>query len=307
MNTDGSPSEMFLPWRTIASNLAGATYVGELSLPNGSRNEVFARDGKAVMVVWNEVPTEEILYLGEQVRQSDLWSRELPPDSQGNRSVLEVGPLPSIVTGVNLAVARWRMSLTIKNDRLASIFGRTQNATIQFKNTFEQGVGGSVTTFTPKDWRLESKKQMLSAAVDEEVASSIKIQLRNGASSGAQKVRFDFSIDADQPYDFSVYREMHVGLGDLEIRLQAYLNDQGALVVRQEFENHSQEQVSFDCQLFAPDRRRQRVQIFRQGQGVTVRTFQLPDGHELIGKELWLRAEEVRGERILNSRIIAQP
>jgi len=303
LNADESPSEMFLPWRTYAMHLAGAEYVGSIVMPGGSKNEIFARDGKAIMVIWNDLPTTERLYLGEKIRQIDLWSHETTPQLDGMRHVVETGPAPIIISDANLEVARWRMSVTVDNARLESVFGRTQTANVRFRNTFSEGVGGKVVTQAPNDWKLQNQKQMLSAAHGEEVSAPLKVSLSNGASSGPQTVQFDFTIDADRSYEFSVFRTMHVGLGDLEIRLQTYLNEEGMLIVRQEFENHSNKEVSFDCQLFAPERRRQRVQIFRQGPGVSVRTFQLPDGEELVGQELWLRAEEVRGDRILNSRV----
>ena len=63
--------------------------------------------------------------------------------------------------------------------------------------------------------------------------------------------------------------------------------------------------VSFNCLLFAPDRRRERRQVFHLGQGRTTNIFVLPNGRELIGRTLWVRAEEIGGSRILNHHIVA--
>ena len=79
MNDDGTPGELLLPWRTTALMLGGAKYLGSLQLPGGSTNHIFLRDGEAVMVVWNDRPTRETLYLGEKVRQVDLWGRSTKP------------------------------------------------------------------------------------------------------------------------------------------------------------------------------------------------------------------------------------
>ncbi|HKD36880.1 MAG TPA: hypothetical protein VKB78_08760, partial [Pirellulales bacterium] len=65
MNPDGMAGELLLPWRTTALALAGAKYVGSLNLANGSTNHIFDRDGQIVMVIWNDRPTEERLYLGD--------------------------------------------------------------------------------------------------------------------------------------------------------------------------------------------------------------------------------------------------
>ena len=45
------------------------------SYPTVVSNYVFARNGEAVMVVWNEVPVTETIYLGENVTQVDPWGR----------------------------------------------------------------------------------------------------------------------------------------------------------------------------------------------------------------------------------------
>ena len=42
MNDDGTPGELFLPWRTTALEIGGKQFLGRLTLPGGSRNAVFA-------------------------------------------------------------------------------------------------------------------------------------------------------------------------------------------------------------------------------------------------------------------------
>ncbi|MBI3861254.1 MAG: hypothetical protein HY290_05105, partial [Planctomycetia bacterium] len=57
LNADGSPTEMFLPWRTVAMALRGAKYLGQFELPNRSPNAVFERGSEIILVVWNSAPT----------------------------------------------------------------------------------------------------------------------------------------------------------------------------------------------------------------------------------------------------------
>ena len=80
LRDDGTPGELFLPWRTTALMLASAKYAGSIQLPGGSENHIFTRENDAVMVVWNRTPGEEVLYLGENVRQTDLWGVETALD-----------------------------------------------------------------------------------------------------------------------------------------------------------------------------------------------------------------------------------
>lgn len=76
---DGGPTELLLPWRTTALALAGTEYLGSLQLPGGSTNHIFARGDEVVMVVWNTEPVEEVVYLGQDIEQSDVWGRRVAP------------------------------------------------------------------------------------------------------------------------------------------------------------------------------------------------------------------------------------
>ena len=148
MNADGTPGPLLLPWRTTARLIGGAEYLGQLTLPGGSTNHVFARDGQAVMIVWNDQPTREPLCLGTTVEQLDVWGRLTTPatatsDGQPLQEI-EVGPVPTFVTGLSAAAVRWQIALTFANPRLASVFGREQAVGLVLRNTFGQGVGGEL-------------------------------------------------------------------------------------------------------------------------------------------------------------------
>ncbi len=49
------------------------------------------------------------------------------------------------------------------------------------------------------------------------------------------------------------------------------------------------------------------TQVLEHGRGNDVKLYRVPSGSELVGKTLWLRAEEINGRRILNYRFTAQP
>jgi len=198
---------------------------------------------------------------------------------------------------------RWRMDFRFPKPQLLSVFGRNQWTTFEFKNHFPQGLGGSVELQTPDAWGVTRKRQDFQAAQGEQVSRRFGVFLKSGANSGVQPIRVDFVVKANKTHRFSVYREMQVGLGDVTIKLDTSINDAGALVVRQTFVNNTDQQVNFNCMLFAPRQRRQRLQVLRQGRGRNQQTYIYPDAASLVGKTLWLRAEEIRGPRILNYQI----
>ena len=57
--------------------LGGARYLGPLEMAGGSPAHVFARDGEAVIVLWNSNGTAESLALGQDVRQTDVYGRRV--------------------------------------------------------------------------------------------------------------------------------------------------------------------------------------------------------------------------------------
>jgi len=307
MNDDGTPGELFLPWRTTALALGGAEYLGSIQLPGGSSNQIFARADEVVMVVWNEKPTEEVLYLGENVRQISLWGRSVTPQRREHRQVLRVGRHPSFVTGINEPITRWRMDFSFAEKQIPSIFGRPHRNSVSVKNFFPRGAGGQMELVMPEIWMVNPKQTTFRLAGGEELRRDFEITLPFNASSGRQKVRADFEIQGDKSYLFSVYRQIDVGLGDVYIEVLTRLNNQGELEVEQQFVNESASLISFRCQLFAPGRRRQKTQIIELGGVRDVKTYRLPRGKELLGKTLWLRAEEMDGQRILNYRFVAKP
>lgn len=306
MNEDNTPGELLLPWRTTALALAGAEYLGSLTLPKGSTNHVFARDGEVVMVVWNQTPQQEKIFLGENVRQTSVWGRSFAPKMEQHEHVLEVGPLPTFITGINEAIVRWHQSFVFEQTLLPSVFGVPHENVLIVKNYFPQGVSGQMRVNTPDVWKTYPRLVNFKMAAGEELQQPFTITLPFDATSGSQTVKVDIDVSADRHYQFSIYRQIAVGLGTVKIDLLTRLNDHGELEVEQRFNNASDEEVNFKCMLFAPDRRRLVTQVVRLGHDTDVKNYRLPNGKELIGKTLWLRAEEIGGQRILNYRFTAE-
>ena len=306
MNEDGTAGELLLPWRTTALALRGTEHLGSIQLPGGSHNRIFGRADEAVMVVWNEKPVEEVIYLGEDVRQIDLWGRSSTPAPQGHRQAIQVGPLPTFVVGVNKAIAQWRVDFCFDRTRIPSIFGRKHSNGFQLTNHFLRGVGGSAELVVPEAWWAQPRRTSFRLDAGEKLVSPFQVMPPYSADSGRHKVRVDFQLQADRLYQFSVYRHIDVGLGDVYIEVETRLGGMEELEIVQRLVNQTGRKVSYRCQLFIPNRRRLTTQIIDLGPGQDVKTYHLAEGKELIGKTLWLRAAEVDGPRILNYRFVVK-
>jgi hypothetical protein len=306
MQSDGSPGELLLPWRTTAMLVGGSEYLGTLQLPGGTVGHVFARDGRAVLVVWSDQPTTEYVFFGEETEQIDVWGRgrKLALTQRDGRPLqtVEIGPLPTFVTGLSEAAARWQATVDFENPRLTSVTGREQVVYLRLVNTFPQAVNGELRIDAPRSLGLESRPMRFKIADGEMLRLPLVVTLAPDANSGPQPVRLDFEVAG---HHFSVHRALHVGLDDVGVEASSRLKD-GILLVEQHLTNLSPRPLSFQCVLFAPGRRRETRQVFLPAHDRTSIVFALPQGETLLGQKLWLRAEEIGGPRVLNYTLVAE-
>lgn len=304
---NGAPSELFLPWRTTAETLGSGTYIGSVMLPSESHNHVFERQDEGVMLVWNEQPVQEVLYLGETPQVVDVWGNAAPLANSERGQVLLVDQWPRFVEGISIPITRWRQKTQLAVGRLPIVYGRAQSNRLRWENTFAVPVSGEVTITTRSNWLTSPQRFVFQLAPGELAERDFAITLPLDAEAGRHPLRVDFHVVADRDYRFSSYHFVDVGLGHVYFQLTTHLDASGDLVVHQVLINETPDPVSFRCELFAPDRRRQFCQIDGQTTGRHTFVYRFPRGEELLGKTLWLRVEEIGGSRILNYRIVASP
>jgi hypothetical protein len=329
MRTDGMPAELLLPWRTTTAMLGGAQFIGQMQLPGGSENRIFLRgDGQVVMVVWNREVTREVLYLGDHVQQIDLLGRSKAAEAQNKEQAIDVGPTPTFVLGLHEAVTRWRMNAEFEKRQVPSIFAKPHHNSLQFKNFFPQGVGGTVKIVVPQDrgiidsamtqegaagagagfvadrWTIEPPQMNFQVAANGETKFPFDIQLKS-VWYGKKPVRVDFTIEADEKLEFSIYRDLEIGTEDLSLDVKSHLDKEGTLVVEQTMTNSAAHPADFKCSLRAQGHRPQRMQVYRLGKNADRKVYRVANGADLVGKELWLELEELNGPRTLKYRFVA--
>lgn len=306
MNEDGSPGELFLTWRTTSLALSGSTYLGQIPMPGGSQNQIFSRGENAVMVVWNVKPTEEELFFGREIEVVDVWGRRSKPPLKQGRSKIAVGPLPTFITGVSGPIMRLSMDFRFTVDRLPNVYGKPHRSGFVVTNHFPQGLGGTITLNLPTEWRRRIKPFAVKLAAGETRTFPFDVVIPIDANSGPQEIQVDFDLHVDEHYQFSLKRQIEVGLGDVTVDVTTSLTPNGVLVVKQEMTNNTDQTVDFKCYLAAPNERRMQTQVYRLGRGKDIKFYRYPNGRELLGKSLYLKAEEVDGLRTLNYRFEAR-
>lgn len=305
LRTDGAPGPLFLPWRTAALALQGAAPLGSLHLPNGSDNHVFARGGEVVIFLWADEPGEERLYAGQNATVADLWGRHAPAtiDPGTGALVVPVGPVPRIVMSCPEPVVRWQLAVRFEQGRIESSTGEFPDAIVGV-NPFPQGVSGEVRIKVPPQWQARPDRWSMQAAAGEEFRLPVYLALPPNATLGIEFATIEFDIVADRPCQFQVRRPYQVGLGDIGVAVADRLLEDGRLEIEQVITNQIEppEVLDFRCSLFVPGQKRQTTVVTRLGRGQDRKLFYVPNGAALKGRELWIRAEQIGGNRVLNYR-----
>ena len=198
------------------------------------------------------------------------------------------------------------MSTRIAEPNVPSIFGSSHPNRIEIANSFEQGAGGIVHLVGPEGWQILPNRVDFKLSNGEKSRRPFQIVLPFRAVSGVAKIRADFDFTADRKYVFSVYREVTVGDENIDLELHTRLEDNGTLVVEQRMINYAKEPVDFKCLLNAINRRQQRMQVYRLSNSSDIKIYKYPNAMDLIGTELWLRAEEQGGNRVFNYRVVVE-
>lgn len=303
--TDGEPNPFFVLWRTAAYALGGAEHLGRLELPGESDNELFAKGETTVLVVRRSIAAVETINITAGTMLTDAWGRMERFSGPSGPRPIEVGPLPVFIEGVPLAAARWQLDLALQKPRIPAEFDKPHANAIELVNPFTQGVQGRVRMVLPDQWQAVPREAEFRLAAGERWRLPFELRVPSTASSGKRFLRFDFDLQAEQPVRLSVYRAIEIGLGDVMIELTSRIDEQGRLEVIQRTINETDQPVSFRCELFIPNRRSLRSQIIGLGRGQDVKSYLIEDGRNLLGQQLWLRAEEIGGPRILNYRFNA--
>ena len=317
LREDGSPGELFLPWRTAALSLRDADYLGSFRLPNQSPNHVFARrlatdertarnsDGsvlaeEAVVFVWNDEPVRESFVLGPDLHAVNLWGQKKTLPLVDGKPELMAGRVPIVLRGGSAQMARFRLGVTFDKGRMPSSTDEFFDELI-VSNPFPQGVSGHIELNVPREWEVRPRTQPFAMKVGQTLRIPVILRVPSHTSLGPQPIKLDFRMDADNYYRFRVVRDYTVGLGDVTIDVSTETLENDELEVRQTIVNHTEETLEFRVSLFVPGHKRYKRRVAELGQEESnVITYRVGGASELNGQTLRIRAEQEGGNRVLN-------
>lgn len=311
LNPDGSPSELFLPWRTVALALNQSQYAGSIQLPGRSENHVFLREHDAVLVAWSDEVTEEEIYLGDDVYQHTVWGdkRRVLNDPRTGRQKITVNSVPLILTGCSRELMLWRMGVRFEKGRISSTVAEQEDKLL-VSNPFPWNVQGSARILTDFGWEVQPGQIPFNIAGNREAGLPFALKLPSRTNLGEQMLGIEFNLGgAGLSYPFRVYRDYLVGLGDVRMEVLLTRMENGGVLVEQIVTNSTDPAETLDlrCHLLIRGRRRQTRNMDGLVSGQTSKAvYLIPDFDDLESRDLWLRAEQKNGRRVLNDMIDAE-
>lgn len=309
LRPDGRPDELLLPWRTASRVIGNLRKAGSLRLRGGSESIVFAGDGRAVMMLWSAEPTQEKLFLGDDVKQVDAWGRVTPlpviADPVQPYQSIDVGPVPVFITGVDPVLLAFRMSVQTQPQQFDSLLGQQQTLSVILTNPTRESLVGSMRVRTLEGWTIDEPMRTWETLAGRSTAEQFDVVLGNTAKIGSYELPIQFEIDTVPPKLITVYREIRVGPEGLLVKVSTRLLKSRELRVRIDITNRSARTQAYNVNLFprAPGRQFQSTFIEIKPDQTVRREIYWENGKDLIGRKMTLRAREQDGDRVMNYSI----
>lgn len=297
MNNDGSPTELFTVWRTLAEHLSGAKYLGKLPTPGKSTNHLFAGNGRVTMVTWSNEPTTIEAIVGREAKVIDLWGRRLPVESEDESRKLTLSDLPILVVHADDFLVRLQLGISFEKGLASSRFG-THHDQLLIKNTSNQAVTGSALPLFPREWNQRPEQLPIQILPRETMQGSFSITLPQGVSQGESQIPIDFRISAEKSYRFRIYRTFQVGGDELRVEAHPRIMPDGRLEIEAVVTNLTKSPLSLSASARALGRKSELEFISNLSSGgTTTARFTFMNGRNLMGRIVQIKFEDSGGRR----------
>src|SRR5262249_48012117 len=153
--------------------------------------------------------------------------------------------------------------------------GTVKIVILQDPHAIEQENGGQP-AFAADRWSIDPPQTTFQLAANAEMKFPFDIQLKS-VWYGRKPVRVDFTIEADEKIEFSIYRNLEIGTEDLALDVKSHLDKDGVLIVEQTMVNSAPRTADFKCSLLAMGHRPQRMQVYRLGKNPDRKIYRIPN------------------------------
>lgn len=307
---------------TGAHQLTDRTLAATLPLEEGLRGFVYKandselgglyRDGKGVMVAWNEfastINSQLNMYLGDSIVTVDPWGNRQRIEMIDGKHQIPLTMTPLFIEGVNVKLAEFRAGFAITNPFIDATQGFHQR-TITVTNPWPFTITGSMQIVGPEPWTIQPAQHVFSIRGGDSQTFDIRLAIPVSELAGKKMFIAKFDLSADQRYRIDVAIPVEVGLTDVEFDAQLAIerNDDGKI------------DVIAVCTITNTGETRQALNAFARVPGqasierpiaklepnqTVVKRFRFKDGlQDVLAGSVRVGVREMRGPAILNKRL----
>ncbi len=301
------PEPAYAVWRTVADELAGRSFGGELTVGDGLRCWILAGpsgDGSA-LVAWNEHAGAEdaalrMLLADGPVEIVDVFGNRRTVTRGAEGHEIPLGDLPVFIEGTDDRLARFRSSLTFRPDYVPARH-QMHDCVAVLQNPWNIAISGTIRYEPPPEWSISPRTQRFSIQPGGQVELPISLRLGRGAITGPALVEADIDFAADGEYRIRAQAALEIGIDSIEFA--AHWRAEGRdLIVTQIVTNVGEKPLELQGYVSAPDIAQQRrpFAVIAPGRSA-VRNFTLVDGVRLLaGRRIHVGVSEKDGTARLN-------
>lgn len=300
-----TPTEHFIPVRTLYHYLSGKRGVGAIPLPNDSIALIFdgAQDSCVVLWTWRAEPLSEPVevYFGGEPKIVDLWgNRRTLPVSDG-KTKLDLTPTPQILIDVDAPLALLQASFDIDPSYVQAHI-TDPPPILSFRNHYTESLIGSIELEAPRGWSLQPQRQTFTVAAGETYELPLEFNVPARHPAGRQQLKAQLILERPIEAELDFMVPLTLGLRDVQVDISLAW-EAGTLRIDQELRNLSEQTVNFLGLCQVPGRAPREASFLDIPAGESVsRSYLFRDAsiNELRGMDAYLRLSERGGDRELN-------
>ena len=161
MSAQVDPSEDYIVFRTVADLLGGTVPVSRSTIDGQAKCLLFDRNGRSVMLVWDEYAPPEgrdhVLWVGENAQQVDLWGVRRPLATVGKKRLVRIGPVPTFVVNAPTWLMEFCRQFILAPPVVEFSFDAYER-TMTFRNTYHEPISGLFRLMAPPDWDVRPNR-----------------------------------------------------------------------------------------------------------------------------------------------------
>jgi hypothetical protein len=303
----GQPTEALLVERTLLAALGNAIYRGRMPLGPGVDALLFDRDGEGVVLMWTASPQATAktvaVVLGDRPQTLDLWGNLSPvlrPRSSDGTTDVTVGPVPSLLIGINGPLARLRAGFSFDNPLVESSF-KPHVRRLRFANPYDRPITGRLRLTGPSGWSLMPLEPTFTLPAGATYDAAVSIEFPYHSVAGEKAITCDVTLEGDPSARLQVPLTMKLGLGDVGLTTTAF-RDGNDVVVQQMVTNYAAKPINYTAFAAYPGAPRQERLLTDLAAGTTtIKRYRFADVPP--GQTARSGLRETEGTRVLNDEV----